>query len=40
MKKFHVGPNRIGHVITKGRTLEEAVQTLETALSRIEIRVE
>ena len=40
VKKFRVGPNRIGHVITKGRTLEEAVQTLETALKNIEINVE
>ena len=40
VKKFRVGPHRIGHVITKGRTLEEAVNTLETALENIEIRVE
>ena len=40
VKKFHVGPNRIGHVITKGSTLKEATQTLEEALKNIEIRVE
>lgn len=40
VKKFHVGPNRIGHVITKGNTLKEATETLEMALKNIEIRVE
>lgn len=40
VKKFHVGPHRIGHVITKGETLEEATATLEEALKNIEIRVE
>lgn len=40
VKKFHVGPHRIGHVITKGATLEEATDALETALQNIEIRVE
>ncbi len=39
VKKFHVGPNRIGHVITKGNTLEEAVDTLHRALENIEIKV-
>ncbi|MBQ9014755.1 MAG: ATP-grasp domain-containing protein [Firmicutes bacterium] len=37
--KFHVGPHRIGHVITKGKTLEEAVATLHQALDRIHIEV-
>ena len=40
VKKFKVGPHRIGHVITRGETLEEATKTLEEALSNIEIRVE
>lgn len=40
VKKFKVGPHRIGHVITQGRTLEEATQVLEEALKNIEIRVE
>ncbi|MBQ6321966.1 MAG: ATP-grasp domain-containing protein [Lachnospiraceae bacterium] len=40
VKKFRVGPNRIGHVITKGATLQDAVNTLEEALKNIEIRVE
>lgn len=38
--KFHVGPHRIGHVITKGETLEKAVETLQNALKNIEIEVE
>lgn len=37
---FHVGPHRIGHVITKGRTLDEAEQLLDEALSHIRITVE
>ena len=40
VKKFQVGPNRIGHVITKGETLDEAVAALDKALANIEIRVE
>jgi len=39
VKKFHVGPNRIGHVITKGRTLAEATAALDRALKNIEIEV-
>ena len=37
--KFHVGPHRIGHVITKGDTLDAAVDTLHKALDNIEIHV-
>ncbi|MDD3795682.1 MAG: ATP-grasp domain-containing protein [Lachnospiraceae bacterium] len=40
VKKFHVGPNRIGHVIAKGKTLKEATDTLEMALKNIEIQVD
>lgn len=40
VKKFHVGPHRIGHVITKGKTLEAAVQKLNEALSKIKITVQ
>ena len=40
VRKFHVGPNRIGHVITKGDTLKEAVDTLHAALENIVIDVE
>ena len=39
VKKFHVGPNRIGHVITKGRTLAEATAALDRALKNITIEV-
>ncbi|MCD8020526.1 MAG: ATP-grasp domain-containing protein [Clostridiales bacterium] len=38
--KFHVGPHRIGHVITKGSTLEEAQNLLFKAMEQIEIIVE
>ncbi len=31
VKKFKVGPDRIGHIITKGNTLDEAVEVLEKA---------
>ena len=37
--KFSVGPDRIGHVITKGKTLEEAVDTLHRALDNINIQI-
>lgn len=40
VKKFHVGPNRIGHVITKGGTLDAAVEKLNEALDKITITVE
>jgi len=39
VKKFHAGPNRIGHVVTKGRTLAEATAALDRALKNIEIEV-
>lgn len=39
VKKFHVGPHRIGHVVTKGRTLAEATAALDRALKNIEIEV-
>lgn len=38
--KFKVGPHRIGHVITKGQTLDAAVDKLQDALKQIEICVE
>jgi biotin carboxylase len=37
--KFHVGPHRIGHVITKGDTLQESVDKLHQALDHIHIEV-
>ena len=38
--KFRVGPHRIGHVITKGKSLDEAVELLNKALDNIHIVVE
>jgi len=40
IKKFKVGPDRIGHVITKGKTLKEASQTLEETVNQIYVNVE
>lgn len=37
---FRVGPDRIGHVITKGATLEQAVDLLNNVLGKIEIEIE
>ena len=38
--KFRIGPHRIGHVITKGKTLDEAVAVLEEAQNKIEISIQ
>lgn len=38
--KFHVGPDRIGHIITKGETLEAAQELLFKAMDNIKIEVE
>lgn len=40
VKEFHVGPDRIGHVITKGDTLDAAVDKLNFALDNIDIVIE
>jgi len=40
VEKFRVGPHRIGHVITKGDTLEQAVAALNKALENIEIHID
>ncbi|MDO4476105.1 MAG: ATP-grasp domain-containing protein [Lachnospiraceae bacterium] len=40
VKKFRVGPHRIGHVVTKGRTLDEAVEVLDRTIQNIEIVVD
>ena len=37
--KFEIGPHRIGHVIAKGETLEEAVEYLSVAQGNIEIKI-
>lgn len=39
VEKFRVGPHRIGHVITKGDTIDQAVDTLNKALENIEITI-
>lgn len=38
--KFHVGPHRIGHIITTGETLEDAQKLLFEAMDKVEIVVE
>ena len=40
VRKFRVGPHRIGHVITKGKSLDAAVDLLHKALDNINITVE
>ena len=40
VRKFRVGPHRIGHVITKGKSLNDAVALLHKALDNIDIKVE
>lgn len=40
IKKFQVGPDRIGHIITKGKTLKEANQLLEETINQIYVNVE
>lgn len=40
VRKFEVGPDRIGHVITVGDSLEEAQSRLFEALDKIKIEVE
>lgn len=38
VKKFEIGPHRIGHVITRGKTLAEAEAELEKARQNIKIK--
>lgn len=40
IKKFQVGPDRIGHIITKGKTLKEASDILEETINQIYVNVE
>ena len=37
---FRVGPHRIGHVITKGKSLDDAVSLLNKALDNISLEIE
>ena len=39
IEKFRIGPNRIGHVIVTGKTIEQAVSNLNNALDNIQIIV-
>lgn len=40
VRKFNVGPDRLGHVIVTGNTLEEAEENLNVAMKRIQIQVD
>ena len=40
VNKFRVSPDRLGHVITKGKSLDDAVSLLDKALDNIHIVVE
>ena len=40
VQAFRVGPHRIGHVVVKADTLEEAKRKMDEALGNIEIQVE
>ncbi len=39
VRKFKVGPDRIGQVIVTGKTLEEAEKNLKSAMAKIDIKV-
>lgn len=39
VRKFHVGPDRIGHVIVTGETLTQAEENLDLAMKHIRIHV-
>jgi len=40
VSKFKIGPHRIGHVITRGETLQDSIDVLQEALKNIHITVE
>ena len=40
VRKFRVSPDRLGHVITKGKTLDDAVALLNKTMDKITIDVE
>lgn len=40
VRKFHIGPDRIGHVVVTGDTLEQAEANLKAAMGKIRIDVE
>ncbi len=40
VNRFHIGPDRIGQVITKGETLQEAVETMNRVFEETDIVIE
>lgn len=40
VRKFKVGPDRIGHIIVTGKTLEDARDNLEIAMKQVRVKVE
>ena len=40
VRKFHVGPDRIGHVITVGKTVDNAIDELNRAINNIKVVVQ
>ena len=40
VRAFRVSPDRLGHVITKGETLDDAVALLDKAISNIHMKIE
>ena len=39
VRKFNIGPDRIGHIITVGKTLDEANKALDSAMKNIKLTV-
>lgn len=40
VRKFHVGPDRIGHIITVGEDVNEAIEKLDEAIKNIQVIIE
>ncbi len=40
VRKFNIGPDRIGHIITRGNTLAEAKEVLDKAMNNIILEIE
>lgn len=39
VRKFSVGPDRIGHIVVKGQTADDAKSTMEKLINKIEIKI-
>ncbi|NLG02818.1 MAG: ATP-grasp domain-containing protein [Clostridia bacterium] len=39
VKKFRIGPDRIGQIIVKGKTLEEAVELMEAVMKDVKVTI-